>query len=67
MRSKLSSQELCTVSWHGHVARALRLLSLLCDVAASLPALASAIVVRSWPSAYTGYHSPLMCPLHCPA
>ena len=67
MRSKLSIQELCTVSWHGHVARALRLLSLLCDVAASLPVLASAIVVRSWASAYTGYYSALMCPLHCPA
>ena len=67
MRSKLSSQELCTLSWHGHVARALRLLSLLCDVAASLPALASAIVVRSWASAYTGNNSPLICPLHCAA
>jgi hypothetical protein len=67
VKSKLSSQELCTVSWHGHVARALRLLSLLCDVAASLPALASVIVVRGYASASTGSCTPLMSPLRCPA
>lgn len=45
--SKLTSQELTTVSWHGHVTKALRLLALLCDMASSLPALTDAIAVSS--------------------
>ena len=43
--SKLTSQELSTASWHGHVTKALRLLCLLCALAPSLPALASALTV----------------------
>lgn len=43
--SKLTSQEVSTVSWHGHVTKALRLLCLLCALAPSLPILASALTV----------------------
>ena len=43
--SKLTSQELSTFSWHGHVTKALKLLCLLCAMAPSLPVLASALTV----------------------
>lgn len=45
VKSKLSSQELTTRSWHGHVTKALRLLALLCDMAPTLPALNGAVAV----------------------
>ena len=45
VKSKLSSQELTTRSWHGHVTKALRLLALLCVMAPTLPALSSAVAV----------------------
>ena len=57
MASKLTSQELSTASWHGHVTKALRLLCLLCALAPSLPALASALTVSHcclWHPAPTG-------------
>ncbi len=45
VQSKLSSQELTTVTWHGHVTKALRLLGLLCDMAPTLPTLNGAAAV----------------------
>lgn len=45
MASKVTSQDLHTVSWHGHVTKALRALTLLCDMSATLPGLSSAVAV----------------------
>ena len=51
VKSKLSSQELTTVTWHGHVTKALRLLGMLCDMASTLPTLNNAVAVSPilWP------------------